>query len=80
MSETAAAADIARTIQLAVVPVYLLAGIGGIMQVISNRLNRVIDRSRVLERLQPESSGAEHDRHVWELLERERRGGGRFGF
>ena len=67
MSVAAAVTDIARTIQLAVAPVFLLAGIGGFMNVIAGRLNRVVDRARVLERLHPDSSGAEHDRHVWEL-------------
>ena len=67
MIETIAVTDIARTIQLAVAPVFLLAGIGAFMNVIAGRLNRVVDRARVLERLHPDSSGAEHDRHVWEL-------------
>jgi hypothetical protein len=59
--------DVARTIQLAVAPVFLLAGIGGILNVIAGRLNRVVDRSRVLALLHPESSGEEHSRHVSEL-------------
>lgn len=42
-------ADIARLIQLAVAPVFLLAGIGGVMMVLSLRMNRFIDRARVLE-------------------------------
>jgi Protein of unknown function (DUF2721) len=67
VSVAPAVTDIARTIQLAVAPVFLLAGIGGFMNVIAGRLNRVVDRARVLERLHPDSSGAEHDRHVWEL-------------
>jgi MFS family permease len=67
MNETIAVTDIARTIQLAVAPVFLLAGIGAFMNVIAGRLNRVVDRARVLERLHPDSSGVEHDRHVWEL-------------
>jgi MFS family permease len=67
MNDAIALNDIARTIQLAVAPVFLLAGIGAFMNVIAGRLNRVVDRSRVLERLHPDSSGAEHDRHVWEL-------------
>jgi hypothetical protein len=68
-----AVTDIARVIQLAVAPVFLLAGIGGFMNVIAGRLNRVVDRARVLERLHPDSSGAEHDRHVWELRLLDRR-------
>ena len=73
MSETIAVTDIARTIQLAVAPVFLLAGIGAFMNVIAGRLNRVVDRARILERLHPESTGLEHDRHVWELRLLDRR-------
>lgn len=67
MNDAIALTDIARTIQLAVAPVFLLAGIGAFMNVIAGRLNRVVDRARFLEQLHPDSSGAEHDRHVWEL-------------
>jgi hypothetical protein len=73
MTEADAVADLARTIQLAVAPAFLLVGIGGIMQTIANRLNRVVDRARVIERLHPDSLGAEHDRHVWELRLLDRR-------
>ena len=41
---------IGQTIQLAVAPVFLLAGISGLLTVMTNRLGRVIDRSRILER------------------------------
>jgi len=73
MNDAIAMTDIARTIQSAVAPVFLLAGIGAFMNVIAGRLNRVVDRARVLERLHPDSSGAEHDRHVWELRLLDRR-------
>lgn len=59
--------DIARTIQLAIAPVFLLAGIGAFLNVIAGRLNRVVDRSRFLEPLHSETTGPEHERHVWEL-------------
>ena len=49
MDETAAVATIAHQIQLAVAPVFLLAGIGGIINVLAQRLARVVDRSRQLE-------------------------------
>lgn len=62
-----AVTDIAHTIQLAVAPVFLLAGIGGILNVLAGRLQRVVDRSRFLATLHGESTGAEHARHVWEL-------------
>lgn len=73
MQLAAHVADIARTIQLSVAPVFLLAGIGGFMNVIAGRLNRVVDRARVLEQLHGDSSGPEHDRHVWELRLLDRR-------
>lgn len=42
-------ADVARTIQAAVAPVFLLAGIGAFMNVMAGRLARVVDRGRVVE-------------------------------
>lgn len=42
--------DIAIVIQLAVAPVFLLAGIAGFLNVLSGRLGRIIDRARVVER------------------------------
>ena len=41
--------DIAHIIQLAVAPVFLIAGIGALLTVLTNRLGRVVDRSRALE-------------------------------
>lgn len=41
---------IAHTIQLAVAPVFLLAGIAGFLGVMSGRLGRIIDRERVIRR------------------------------
>jgi hypothetical protein len=40
---------IAGVIQLAVAPVFLLAGIAGLLGVMSTRLGRIIDRARVIE-------------------------------
>jgi len=40
---------IAHIIQLAVAPVFLLAGIGGILNVVASRLARVVDRVRRVE-------------------------------
>ena len=40
--------DIARTIQLAVAPVFLLSALGTILGVLTTRLGRIVDRSRVL--------------------------------
>ncbi len=41
--------DIARNIQLAVAPVFLLSGIGAFLNVLASRLGRVVDRARKLE-------------------------------
>jgi len=40
---------IASIIQIAVAPVFLLAGISGLLTVMTNRLGRIIDRSRILQ-------------------------------
>jgi CBS domain containing-hemolysin-like protein len=42
--------DIAHAIQLALAPVFLLSGIAGFLGVLANRLSRVVDRARNLER------------------------------
>jgi hypothetical protein len=41
---------VAQVIQLAVAPVFLLTGVGAILAVLVNRLGRVVDRFRTLER------------------------------
>jgi hypothetical protein len=41
--------DIARVIQLAVAPVFLLSGVGVTLTVLTNRLSRIVDRARSLE-------------------------------
>ena len=43
--------SVAHVIQLAVAPVFLLTGVGTILNVMTNRLSRIVDRYRVLERL-----------------------------
>ena len=40
--------DLALIIQLAVAPVFLLAGIAGFLNVMSGRLGRIVDRARVV--------------------------------
>ena len=62
-----AVTTIAQTIQLSLSPVFMLAGIGALLNVLAGRLSRVVDRARVVEQLHPRSTGPEHDRHVWEL-------------
>jgi len=49
--------DIAHVIQLAVAPVFLLTGVGTLLAVLTNRLARTVDRSRVLEKLLPGTVG-----------------------
>ncbi len=58
---------IAQTIQLALAPVFVLVAIGNIMNILSTRLGRVVDRSRKLQELHPVTSGAEHDAVVREI-------------
>jgi hypothetical protein len=58
---------VSATIQAAIAPVFLLAGIGAFLNVMVGRLARIVDRARDIEKLHPRSTGPEHDRHVWEL-------------
>ncbi|MCP3734791.1 DUF2721 domain-containing protein [Sphingomonas sp. RP10(2022)] len=58
---------IAQTIQLSLAPVFMLAAIGQILNVLAGRLARVIDRARKLEERIPDAEGPERIRHVWEL-------------
>jgi thiosulfate reductase cytochrome b subunit len=46
---------VASVIQLAVAPVFLLAGIAGLLGVLSTRLARIVDRARVIERRIPQA-------------------------
>jgi hypothetical protein len=41
--------DIGHIIQLSVAPVFLLTGVGTNLTVLTNRLGRIVDRSRILE-------------------------------
>ena len=38
--------SVARAIQLALAPVFLLTGIAGLLNVMTNRLARIVDRAR----------------------------------
>jgi hypothetical protein len=58
---------IAQTIQLALAPVFVLVAIGNIMNILSARLGRIVDRSRHLQQMHPETDGPEHDRIVVEI-------------
>lgn len=61
--------DIVQIIQLSIAPVFLIAGIGTLLNVLTSRLARVVDRGRVIEQ-DLESlvgSGAPTRRHLAEL-------------
>jgi len=64
---------IAQTIQLALAPVFVLVAIGNIMNILSTRLGRVVDRSRVLQQMHADTTGAEHDAVVREIRTVDRR-------
>lgn len=64
---------LAQIIQLAVAPVFLLAGLGAFLNVCAGRLARIIDRARGLEPRIFASRGAEHDRLVREVRMLDRR-------
>jgi hypothetical protein len=64
---------VAETISTAIAPVFLLAGIGSFLNVLTGRLSRVIDRARALEELHPGASGVARDRYVRELQLLDRR-------
>lgn len=73
MQDIPAVTTIAQTIQLSLSPVFMLTGIGQLLNVLAGRLSRVVDRARAIEQLHPRSTGPEHDRHVWELRLLDRR-------
>ena len=71
-SETAVS-EVAEIIQLAVAPVFLLAGIGAFLNVCASRLARIVDRARQIEPHLLGSRGAEHDRLQGEIRILDRR-------
>lgn len=64
---------LAQIIQLAVAPVFLLAGLGAFLNVCAGRLARIVDRARKLEPRILESRGEEHDRLIKEVTLLDRR-------
>lgn len=64
---------IAQTIQLALAPVFVLVAIGNIIATLTQRLGRVVDRGRALQKLHGETVGAEHDIVVREMRMSDRR-------
>ena len=56
--------SLAQVIQLAVAPVFLLTGVGAILNVLANRMARIIDRARPMEeRLATVDEGTARDLH-----------------
>jgi len=51
MQSAADVSTVSHVIQLAVAPIFLLTSVGAILGVITNRLARIVDRSRVLNSL-----------------------------
>jgi hypothetical protein len=70
---TAQVSDIAHSIQLSVAPVFLLAGVAGILNLLASRLARVVDRARVVEANFTGRGDPKHARQVWELRLLDRR-------
>lgn len=68
-----AVSTIAETIQLSLSPVFMLAGVASLLNLLALRLARVVDRARALEDEYPRSTGPAHERHVWELRLLDRR-------
>ncbi|GAB7555398.1 DUF2721 domain-containing protein [Novosphingobium sp. 11B] len=58
---------IVQTIQLALTPVFVLVAIGNILNILSTRLGRVVDRARILQERHGTTQGMEHDMVVSEL-------------
>jgi hypothetical protein len=61
MQSAADVTTVAHVIQLAVAPVFLLTGVGAILAVITNRLARIVDRSRVLSNSSDQNQSAQKE-------------------
>lgn len=68
-----AVSEVAEIIQLALAPVFLLAGIGAFLNVCVSRVSRIVERARDIEPQILGSRGAEHDRLQSELRILDRR-------
>ncbi len=75
MQALASIPSVAHVIQLAVAPVFLLTGVGAILAVLVNRLGRVVDRFRTLERGRPQAGekALAHDEVEMAILTRRAR-------
>ncbi|HEX5127730.1 MAG TPA: DUF2721 domain-containing protein, partial [Rhodocyclaceae bacterium] len=61
MEPVAEITSVARVIQTAIAPVFLLTGIGAILGVMANRLSRIVDRFRALENMESRERSAHND-------------------
>lgn len=68
-----AVSTIAEAIQASLSPVFMLAGVGALLNVLAGRLSRVIDRARLLEGRHPDWNEFERMRYVRELRLLDRR-------
>ena len=66
--------EIAHVIQLSVAPVFLLTGVATLLNVLSGRLARIVDRARVLHDRWDASAASLPKEHLEELHILERRG------
>jgi hypothetical protein len=73
MSVTSHFADVAHVIQVAVAPVFLLSGIGGMLSVFVARLGRIVDRSRTLDESLEDAEDTQKPRFLKELSTLSRR-------
>lgn len=71
MQEANDVINVAHAIQQSVAPVFLLTGVGAILNVLSSRLARVIDRFRVLDRANDKERAA-YEPEISVLLKRSR--------
>jgi Protein of unknown function (DUF2721) len=67
LSATSNLTDVAHVIQVAVAPVFLLSGIGGMLSVLITRLGRIVDRSRTLDERLETAADLARTRFVAEL-------------
>ncbi len=66
MPTDSAVSGISHIIQLSVAPVFLLTGIASILVVLTNRLARIVDRSRYLAQELPSASAEQAIEYRWE--------------
>ena len=60
-------AAVISVLQTALTPAFLLVAVGSLLNVLTGRLSRIVDRSRDLQRQYVETDGPAHERVVTEL-------------